>query len=30
EVKLLARKKDRVALDSAIDELVQLEMQREM
>ncbi|KAK6241824.1 hypothetical protein SCA6_007213 [Theobroma cacao] len=30
EVKLLAKKEDRVALDSAIDELVQLGMQREM
>ncbi|XP_028798625.1 uncharacterized protein LOC114754057 isoform X1 [Neltuma alba] len=30
EVKLLANKGDRVALDSAIDELVQLGMQREM
>ncbi|GKU92815.1 hypothetical protein SLEP1_g6490 [Rubroshorea leprosula] len=30
EVKLLAKKEDRVALDSAIDELVQLGMQRKM
>ncbi|XP_010090661.2 uncharacterized protein LOC21400462 isoform X1 [Morus notabilis] len=30
EVKLLAKKEDRQALDSAIDELVQLGMQREM
>ncbi|XP_065874505.1 uncharacterized protein [Euphorbia lathyris] len=30
EVKFLAKKEDRVALDSAIDELVQLGMQREM
>ncbi|GKU96184.1 hypothetical protein SLEP1_g9451 [Rubroshorea leprosula] len=30
EVKLLAKKEDRIALDSAIDELVQLGMQREM
>ncbi|KAH9708100.1 hypothetical protein KPL70_012777 [Citrus sinensis] len=30
EVKLLAKKEDRVGLDSAIDELVQLGMQREM
>ncbi|GLT89144.1 hypothetical protein SLE2022_071420 [Rubroshorea leprosula] len=28
EVKLLAKKEDRIALDSAIDELVQLGMQR--
>ncbi|OWM89790.1 uncharacterized protein LOC116199633 [Punica granatum] len=30
EVKLLAKKSDRIGLDSAIDELVQLGMQREM
>ncbi|KAK4842397.1 hypothetical protein QYF36_020839 [Acer negundo] len=30
EVKMLAKKEDRVGLDSAIDELVQLGMQREM
>ncbi|KAJ8759218.1 hypothetical protein K2173_006678 [Erythroxylum novogranatense] len=30
ELKLLAKKEDRLALDSAIDELVQLGMQREM